>query len=69
MRPNNLTPEMRFTRVVFGLIMIASAFVPWGRWVVMVLGILFLFSARSGFCVTCELYRRARETKEGRHAT
>lgn len=54
----NLKPESRFTRTVFGLIMIGAFFVPWGRWVVMVLGVLFLISAYNGFCITCEIYKK-----------
>ena len=55
-RPN-LPPEFRFTRTVFGIIMIGAAFVEWGRWAVLVLGILYLISAFQGFCVTCEFYK------------
>ncbi len=57
---NNLPPEDRFTRTVFGIIMIAAAFVSWGRWVTLVLGVLFLISAWQGYCVTCELYKKCR---------
>jgi len=57
-RVNNIPPEDRFTRTLFGVIMIAAAFFPWGRWVVMVLGILFLISAWQGYCVTCEMYKK-----------
>ncbi|MCA9408755.1 MAG: DUF2892 domain-containing protein [Candidatus Omnitrophica bacterium] len=55
---NNLKPEERFTRILFGLIMILAVLVDWGKWVVMVLGILFLISAREGHCVTCEIYKK-----------
>ena len=62
-RVNNLSPEDRFTRTVFGVIMIASVFVSWGRWITMVLGILFLISAWQGYCVTCEMYKKYQKTK------
>ena len=54
----NMPPEEVFTRTLFGLIMILAAFVSWGKWVVFVLGILFLISAFQGFCLTCWLYGR-----------
>lgn len=41
----NILPEQRFTRTVFGVIMIGSVFVPGGKWITLVLGILFLISA------------------------
>ncbi|MDP2652838.1 MAG: DUF2892 domain-containing protein [Candidatus Omnitrophota bacterium] len=58
-RINNMKPEERFTRTVFGVIMILAAFVSWGKWVVMVLGALFLVSAWQGYCVTCEMYKNS----------
>lgn len=57
-RINNMKPEEKFTRTLFGVIMVASAFISWGKWVVFVLGILFLISAWEGYCITCELYKR-----------
>ena len=57
-RINNLKPEDRFTRTLFGVIMILSAAVSWGKWVTLVLGVLFLISAWEGYCVTCELYKK-----------
>lgn len=57
-RISNMPPEEVFTRTVFGLIMIAAAFVSWGRWVTLVLGVLFLISAFQGFCITCVFYKR-----------
>ena len=56
-RVNNMKPEERFTRTLFGIIMIGSAFVSWGKWIVFVLGILFLVSAWQGYCATCEMYK------------
>jgi hypothetical protein len=58
MRVNNMPPEERFTRTLFGVIMILAAFVNWGKWIVLILGALFLISAWQGYCATCALYRR-----------
>jgi hypothetical protein len=57
-RLNNMPEEERFSRTLFGVIMITAAFVDWGKWVVFVLGALFLISAWQGFCLTCEIYKR-----------
>lgn len=57
-RVGQMPPEEVFTRTVFGVIMIVSAFVHWGRWVVFTLGILFLISAWQGFCLTCYWYKK-----------
>lgn len=62
-KPNNIKPEERFTRTVFGLIMILAAFISWGKWIVFVLGVLFLISAREGYCVTCEIYKKTHKNK------
>lgn len=62
-RINNVKSEERFTRTVFGIIMIVSAFISWGKWVTFVLGVLFLISAWQGYCVTCELYKKVHKTK------
>lgn len=56
-RPNNMKPEERFSRTVVGILMITAAFVSWGKWLSLVLGILFLVSAWLGYCFTCELYK------------
>ncbi len=58
MRKNNMAQEERFTRTTFGLLMMGAAFVSWGKWVVFILGVLFLISAWQGYCVTCEIYRK-----------
>lgn len=58
--PNNY----RFTRTVFGIIMILALFVSWGKYVVAVLGVLFLISAAFGFCSTCWLYDKIFGCKE-----
>ncbi len=56
-RVSNMKPEEIFTRSVFGVIMIGAAFISWGKWVTLVLGVLFLISAAQGFCITCVLYK------------
>ena len=56
-RKNNMPTEERFTRTVFGVILILSACVSWGKWVALILGILFLISAWQGYCVTCAWYK------------
>ena len=53
-----MPPEEVFTRTLFGIIMIAAFFVSWGRWVTLVLGIMFLISAVQGVCLTCVFYRK-----------
>lgn len=58
MMKRNISPANKFTRTVFGVIMIGALFVPWGKWVVAALGFLFLISAATGYCVTCELYKK-----------
>ena len=56
---NNMKPEERFSRTLFGIIMIGSAFFRWGKWVIFVLGVLFLISAWQGYCFTCEMYKKS----------
>ena len=67
-RIGQMKPEEVFTRIVFGVIMIGSTFIPGGRWMTFTLGILFLISAFQGFCVTCSIYKctlgRAKERKD-----
>ena len=53
-----MPPEERFTRTLFGVILIAASFLSWGRWVALILGILFMISAWQGYCVTCYLYKK-----------
>ena len=57
-RISNMKPEERFTRTLFGVIMILSAFIGWGKWIILILGVLFLISAWQGYCVTCEMYKK-----------
>jgi len=57
-RNKNMPPEEVFTRTFFGIVMILSTFIAWGKWVTCVLGILFLISAFQGFCLTCYWYKK-----------
>jgi hypothetical protein len=57
-RINNMPEEERFSRTFFGIVMILAAFFSWGKWVICVLGVLFIFSAWQGYCATCELYKK-----------
>lgn len=57
-RVNNLSQEERFSRTLFGTIMIASLFVEWGRWVVLALGVLFIVSSWLGYCPSCEANKK-----------
>jgi len=59
-----MPPEERFSRTLFGVIMILSAFVSWGKWVILVLGILFLVSVQLGYCATCEMYKKLNKSKQ-----
>lgn len=62
---NVMPPEERFSRTLFGIIMVGAFFVPWGKWPVMILGALFLISAWWGCrCVMCEVYRWVKGKKE-----
>ena len=54
----NLPSSYRFTRTVFGIIMIGALFFEWGKYVVAVLGALFLISVVTGFCITCWVYEK-----------
>jgi len=57
-RGKTMPPEEVFSRTLFGILMVVSTFIPGGRWVTFILGILFLISAFQGFCVTCYLYKK-----------
>ena len=57
-RIGKMPPEEVFTRTLFGVMLIAASFLSWGKWVSLLLGILFLLSAFSGFCLTCFLYNK-----------
>ncbi len=45
--------EERVSKILFGVILIAAAFIPGGRWVAMGLGIVFLLSALLSGCAGC----------------
>lgn len=62
-RINNMPPEERFTRTVFGVVLVLATFISWGQWIAFVLGILFLISAWQGYCATCELYKKINKAK------
>jgi hypothetical protein len=56
-RIKEMPPEEVFSRILFGVLLIAAFFIPNGRWIALVMGILFIISALSGVCLTCHLYR------------
>lgn len=60
----NMPPNYRFTRTIFGIIMIAALWFSWGKYLVAVLGALFIISAYNGFCITCWLYDKIWGCKE-----
>ena len=53
----NMSSEEVFSRTIFGIVMLLVPFISWWKWVIFVLGFLFLISAYQGFCFTCALYR------------
>jgi len=57
-RVGTMPAEEVFSRTLFGVIMILAIFVSWGKWVTMILGLLFLLSAFQGVCLTCLLYKK-----------
>ena len=57
-RVGTMPPEECFSRTLIGCILVISAFFSWGRWVSLVLGILFLVSVLTGVCLTCLLYKK-----------
>ena len=57
-RISNMPPEERFTRAFVGTVLVVSSFFVRGKWVALVLEILFLASEWNGFCLTCEVYRK-----------
>ncbi len=62
-KSNNMPPEERFSRTLAGVILILSAFISWGKWLALVLGVMFVTSAWLGYCATCELYKRFNQAK------
>jgi len=58
LKKQNIPAETRFTRTIFGIIMILALFFSFWKYVVAVLGLLFLISAATGFCITCEIYKK-----------
>ncbi len=57
-RKGTMPEEEVFTRMVMGVLLVFTAFFSWGRWVALVLGVLFLLSALQGVCLTCILYKK-----------
>lgn len=51
-----ITDAEKFTRLVFGSIMMLSYFVSFGKELTFVLGASLVISAVTGLCVTCKLY-------------
>ena len=49
-----MRPEERFTKTLFGTLLIVAFFIPDGKWLVLALGILFLVSAAWGICWSCK---------------
>ena len=44
----------RFSRFLFGALLIGAFVVPWGKWVALLIGILFVASSLNGLCVGCK---------------
>jgi hypothetical protein len=63
-KQGNMNSAEKFTRTVFGMLLIASFFFMQGRWVALVLGILFLVSVATGWCITCWAYNKFFGCKE-----
>lgn len=57
-RISQMPQEEVFTRTLFGVILIGSFFFSWGKYVALILGILFLISAYQGICLTCMFYKK-----------
>jgi hypothetical protein len=46
--------DERFSKFLFGALLISSFFVSWGRWLALLLGVLFIASSIYGLCVSCK---------------
>ncbi len=44
----------RFSRFLFGILLVVSFCVPWGKWIAVVIGVLFVASALNGLCIGCK---------------
>lgn len=62
-RVGQMKPEEVFSRTTIGIILILSSFFSWGKWVALMVGVLFLVSVLSGICLLCELYKYFRPSK------
>lgn len=59
-----MSPEERFTKTLFGTILIVAFFINGGKWIVLGMGVLFLVSAAWGICWSCHLKKLlGRKTK------
>ncbi len=58
-----MPPEERFTRTFIGIVLVLSAFISWGKWAALILGVLFLLSAWQGVCFMCEIYKKLAKKK------
>lgn len=54
----NINKADRFTRYVFGILLVGSFFLGGAKWMALILGGLFLISAATTFCITCEFYKK-----------
>jgi len=50
-----MRPEERFTKTLFGVVLILSFFVSGGKWLALSLGFLLLVSAAWGICWSCKI--------------
>lgn len=46
--------QERISKIFFGVLLILSFFVQYGRWIALILGVVFLASALYGFCYKCQ---------------
>ena len=57
-KDKSLPREEVVSRTIFGVLLILSLFVSWGKWINLVLGVLFILSALKGGCVLCSFYKK-----------
>lgn len=60
----NLSVDDRFTRALLGLSLISAAFIGWGKWFIIAIGIALLISAMAGYCMTNEIFKKMRSRGE-----
>ncbi len=49
-----MPPHERFSRFLFGVLLLGSFFFVWGKWVAVALGVLFVVSSLHGLCLGCK---------------